>query len=167
MVQARPTLMLGLTGLPSTWRETQARITELRRILVRAGATPEWTYSVEVNPNRTGHHLHGLVSGAISEHLLAGAVSQVGLGQQFDLRSVVHTRGLGYGLKSACHSQAALAEFLQVNGGRLEHHSRRFFKDAAGRPCALDEAIAAARGRRGDPSPWVLVRENQPEVGAA
>jgi hypothetical protein len=77
----------------------------------------------------------------------------------------VKLAGVDYGLK-LIERQDALEVYLECNGGRLCHHSRRFFADENGQACGLGEGRKAWRRLvTTEPEEWVLI--HRPDLEAA
>jgi hypothetical protein len=118
------------------------------------GYTREHCYTVEPNREETGLHVHAWVRGdVVPEHVLNGICADIGIGKP-DVRRLDYDGPQFYGIKRA-QSDDTRADHLALNGGRLVHSSRRFFRDRVGNPCSMKVAI----GRRSpaSDSPWVLL----------
>ena len=75
-----------------------------------------------------------------------------GSGDGYGLKTVIGAR---YGLKTMAEAEDEVGTFLGINGGRLVHSTRGFFRDAEGQGVTLVEARELASQRSdGDPGPW-------------
>lgn len=155
--------LITLTRAGECWADAHSRMRRLAEALRRRGITPCWTYVVEAD--QSGLHVHVLHRGSVGDPgVLDGLASDAGFGLITDVRPVTDVRSAaGYILKAAIGDEQrvglALPEHLEMNGGRLLHHSRGFFRSAEGSPQTFTEAIRA-RGRAGGhqwgvaPSEW-------------
>jgi hypothetical protein len=146
-------------GDPNPWATAQRNIAVIRRNLGRLGVDPgEWVTHIEPNPKGTGFHAHIWQHGSrIPKQLLSEAADRAGTGWTRIERiratasaSRYGLKGLGYGLKGTTDSPA---EYLRVNGGRLTHQSRGFFR---GLPVREAERRAIEDRTGGDPQRWVI-----------
>jgi len=164
--------MVADAGDPEPWGTARYRMNKLREYAARDGYDfGEWCYSVEPNPRETGYHAHVWQHGpakvdkdaldAYSARAGAGwckveTVRHIGRAASYGLKSL---RGSGYSLKGTDDEPT---EFLRVNGGRLTHQSRGFFRSEAGATLAVRKAESAALvalfGER-EPGRWALVSE--------
>jgi hypothetical protein len=100
---------------------------------------------VEGNPRRTGNHLHMWVWGDyLLEPAVIDAALSAGMGREVDVRQAYlpdrqEVPALTYGMKAVLDrpkgtsSMPAQAEqYLTVNGQRLVHATRLFWRDGAG-----------------------------------
>jgi hypothetical protein len=160
-------------GDPDPWPTVRYRMNKLREHYGRlVGDLGEWCYSVEPNPRGTGYHAHAWQHGpgkvdaqALDECAArAGAgfckvetVHHAGQASQYGLKAL---RGSGYALKGTDDDADT---FLRVNGGRLTHQSRGFFRSEAGVRLpvrrAEELALSALFGER-EPGRWALVSED-------
>jgi hypothetical protein len=120
-----------------------------------AGYVFEYSLHVEWNPKETGYHGHVYQHGSyvdqgfLQERCLAHGFGYPDI-RKFVARGGPEVRyglklaGLNYGLKLA-ERQESLERFLEVNGYRLCHHSRGFFRNVAGEACGLTEGRRAWR----------------------
>jgi hypothetical protein len=164
--------MVAEPGDPDPWPTARGRMNRLREYAARAGLDfGEWCYSVEPNPRGTGYHAHVWQHGpakvdkdaldALSARAGAGwckveTVRHVGRASMYGLKAL---RGAGYSMKG---SDDDPGEFLRVNGSRLTHQSRGFFRSETGARLAVRQAESAAlRALFGDREPgrWALVTE--------
>jgi len=123
---------------------------------------------VEPNPSGDGgHHVHGLAWGAFpSVEAVRAAAVREGFGRWVGLRRIRDQDAAAmYGVKLAALSAAAyslkgvgqdLETFLQANGGRMVHASRRFWRDSGGASLPgvrVARRVAAQRVAEGDLCP--------------
>lgn len=126
-------------GDPDPLSTARTRIKRLRQALKRAGVpSGEWSWTLEVNPAGTGYHAHAVQHGSyISQPALQEACLRAGAGFPYintirGSASRTSRYGLkafgaaGYGLKGYRQSDNAF-EALDMNHGRLEHHTPGFF----------------------------------------
>lgn len=157
---------------PDPWPTARRRMNRLREFARREGFDfGEWCYSVEPNPRGTGYHAHVWQHGpakvdkdaldALSARAGAGwckveTVRDIGRAAQYGLKAL---RGAGYAMKGADDDPR---EFLRVNGNRLTHQSRGFFRSESGVTLAVRDAessaMSALMGER-EPGRWALVTE--------
>lgn len=156
------------------WMTARRRINRTREMYRRETGHDlgEWLTQVEKNPKGTGYHAHAWQHGSrkVDKDALDRAAQRAGAGwtNVQAVRSNVGASfyglkgvgGMGYGLKEA---QGDPAEHLRLNGGRLTHQSRGFFRSEDGSTLgvraaervALDKMSGGrARGR------WGLVTES-------
>lgn len=166
MALAAPQRMIRLSLVPHQFRRTQLVVASLQKWARRNYGTFEMAFHVEPNPKGTGNHIHAWQHGPskIPQDKLQEACERVGLGYP-DIRrwrdrggkTGYGLKGIGYGMK---HED--LEMFLSLNGGRLVHHSRGFFRDGAnGERLTLGEAKRRAMPEPEEPGPWVLKHESQ------
>ena len=159
-----------------TWELVQARMNRLRYDLRSDGTKVEWIWMVEANPRGTGHHAHFWQHGDfIPQDRLQRLCERRGMGipwigawkarkpQSGDpdaLQTVIYgMKGAAYGLKATA-TTSGLAEHLRLNGGRLEHHSRGFFREGdqqLSKADAIKRATELVHAEDG-PDHWVLKR---------
>lgn len=166
---ARPEREITLTLVGDSWPQIRDRMNNARSLLRREVGTVEFVYHVEENPAGTGHHVHAWQHGNyIPQKLLSATARRVGMGEVAHiskLRSVggasrYGLKGLTYGLKGVIAEQEG-EKYLGLNGKRLSHQSRSFFRSSEGGKLPVREAerlAAAAANSGGDQGPWVLIR---------
>jgi len=161
--------MVRLSLVRERWRETQWRLNELVRDVRGSGRRFEYCLHVEPNPAGTGHHAHMYQKGDyVPQAFLQDRCQAHGFGIP-DIRKFVRHGGpkvayglklvgLDYGLKLA-EREDSLDIYLRCNGGRLCHHSRRFFADETGTSCGVLAGRKAWRrlafGEQ-EPETWAL-----------
>lgn len=183
---AKPERAILLTQVGASWDEIRRNVNRLREYLTREGTPPgEWCYQVEPNPQGTGHHVHAWQHGKyLDQAKLSRASVRAGLGEvcyinrirsqvgasKYGLKGV---KAMGYGLKGAKasgvsadpgfpsqHGHAEGTDYLTLNGRRLTHSSRGFFRSVAGASLGVREAefqgLRALYGDR-DAGKWVPV----------
>jgi hypothetical protein len=157
---------LSLVG--DDWSTVRARMGRLRYDLRKALGKPfEWAWNVERNPKGTGHHVHFLTHGCyVPQRLLCRLADYNGMGHNTDIRQwraqsslaeAYGLKGLLYPMKSA--QGVELPDFLELNGKRLIHASRGFFR-FEGQRLALEDARrqwSTLRGGTAEPDPWGVV----------
>lgn len=154
MERAQPEQLVTLTRVGDDWQGIRRRVARVRYRVVRAtGESLDWAWTVEANPRGTGHHVHAAKRGRFLPHaVLAGACAREGAG--FPWLSPARDVGAPerYLTKYLAKGGLDWAAFLALNGSRLVHVSRGFWRDDAGDACTWREA------RRGDGT-WIRVRK--------
>jgi hypothetical protein len=159
-------------GDPDPWQTARYRINKTREYLKRWGEDPgPWGYHVERNPGQTGFHAHGVQHGPrkMNKDALDQAAFRAGAGLT-RVRKVQHVDGLAeYGLKGAALASYGLkgaaegVEYLRLNGGRLGHYSRGFFRSQDGETIAVRQAerlaMRAVYGEQ-EQAKWTLMTES-------
>jgi hypothetical protein len=148
---ARPQRELRLSlvadaGDPDPFQTARYRINKTREYLKRwKEPVGLWGWHVEPNPEGTGYHAHAVQHGPrkINKDALDQASFRAGAGLT-RVRKVQHVDGLAeYGLKGAALAAYGLkgategTEYLRLNGGRLGHYSRGFFRSQDGETIAV------------------------------
>jgi hypothetical protein len=154
--RSEPRRMFLITDLPLDWQKIRHVMNQIREALADAGIRGEWAYSVEPNPSGNGKaHVHGLHHGDfIPQKLFSqiakrnGAGSIVMIQEIRDLSSAarygVKAAGAAfYGVKASKETYGAFKAFLDVNGKRIEHHSRGFYRLPSGKVVTQAEAVRA------------------------
>jgi hypothetical protein len=146
----RPERMIRLSQFPENFSQTRSQVRDLRRRLVKQGYACEWAWVCERNPRGTGYHGHLMQHGdyipqAQLQDMTGGRIPYVE-----KLRG--GSSGAGYALKGAGGSRymlkgaggsEALREHLELNGGRIVHYSRGFFRSQSGDTLTGTEARKA------------------------
>lgn len=142
-------------GSLNPWQDARHAVNLTRRNLKRLGIDPgEWLYHVEPNPKRTGFHVHAWQHGPrLPKEALQEASHRAGAGwtrveaiRQVQNVGAYGLKGLGYGLKGLTDGATG---YLEVNGGRLTHQSRGYF-----RGLGVRDAEKAAMGE--SEGQWVI-----------
>lgn len=140
MALARPTHMYLLTLVGEDWRTIRANMTSFVRRVRRSVVEFQHAWHVEANPDGTGTHIHGWCWGTIpAQHVLREAAVLSGMGSYASIRpwrlDASDDPLIAYGMKSVTGPQLGRSseaqEFLALNGGRVMHASRGFYRDAA------------------------------------
>jgi hypothetical protein len=169
---ARPERGLLLTQVGDDWPTIQSRVHHLRKTLRRRGLESHEVFHVEPNPLGSGHHIHAWQWGdPLNDALLSDAAASAGMGTFAVVRPRRAPDGapLAYGLKVVIDGSPdgrTLPEntwqFLRLNGGRLGHATRSFWRDEHGRQLSgVREAYRAVARLRGGQGDWVLTAENR------
>ena len=162
---ARPRQWVTLTRVGDSWQAARRQVRRFRQQLQRLGVGGEFAYHVEPNPSGTGQHAHlwwwgDPLDAEIVRRASGGAYAAVG---EIWISNNYEIPTLEYGMKMVLWDRpdsprwlsVLLTEFLDVNGGRLVHQTRDYFRDATGTTVGIDEARRQAKGvRRGT---WELV----------
>lgn len=137
---ARPERALTITGLADSsmsdpWPRIRVQMKRLRDYAARAGSDlGDWVWHVEQNPNGTGFHAHIWQHGGMVDlDVLRAAALRAGAGNWLHASRIRSSagaaqyglKGLGYGMKGV---QSAADNYLRLNGGRLTHQTRDFFR---------------------------------------
>lgn len=128
-------------------------------------------YAVERNPAGTGHHAHLYQHGDfIPQARLQELCIREGMGQPHIKAWRSDSGAATYAMKAATYAQKGalgqdgLGEHLELNGGRILHVSRGFWRHGSGGGTiknqreAVRAALEALHGPRGDDQ-WVLMRK--------
>jgi len=162
LAMADPRRAVRVSGLPDCWEEVRRRINRLIQRIRRSGYAFEWAFHREVNPNNNGSHVHGWQCGDyIPQPLLQDSCDAVGLGlpdiRRFDAKGAPITYGMKMVLPPANtppeQAAADLRTYLDLNGNRLVHATRGFWRDEQGRVTTLRAAmqLVAQRHQRRRP----------------
>jgi hypothetical protein len=164
-----PQRFLRFSLVGSDFPVVQARINRVRYDLRALGLAWEDTWVVERNPKGTGFHAHLWQHGSyVRQDVLQEVTQRRGMGIPWiqawrapQGASVTYgLKSITYGLKGARGGSEGLTEHLTLNGGRLIHASRGFWRNGATgerltkRKCEQD--ALTARQTSGVPSPWIL-----------
>ncbi len=159
---AEPEHFVLLTDVGEAWPTIKVRLNRYRQALRKAGQLVQDAYHVEPNPNGTGHHVHQWAwGGQVDGSSVACAASSAGLGSFTSIKTAYTPSSgrLSYGLKTIiqggpeCGEMPAMAQrYLEVNGGRLVHATRGFWRDGAsgGRLAGVRAAAVVASQRHHD-----------------
>jgi hypothetical protein len=163
---ARPELFLTLTLVGDDWTTVHRRLRRWRQDLCRSHRFEQVAF-IQPNPGGTGTHAHLLTWGSsLTETAVAVAAERAGMGSRVEVSRVrdvhaVSRYGLHPLLKAPAPDNSPHAEslaYLDANGGRLLHASRRFWRDEQGHQIVggLRAASSAAMAASGL-GPWRLV----------
>ncbi len=172
---AAPTHFLTLTRTGPDFTAIRNTANRFRELCCRLGSPFEWFWVAEHNPRRTGTHVHAWLRppNGLDVEAMSSAASRAGVGPVLELDEArgplgpagAQLEGAGravYVLKEALTGHvggSALAAsqeaFLLLNGGRLGHNSRGFWRDRFGRRLhavreAEQEAGRMRRAQRSD-----------------
>lgn len=156
------------------WTVARRRVNRTREWLKRMDVNPgEWVTHVEPNPQGTGFHAHIWQHGSyIAKDALQEAGHHAGTGwtrvdrvRQTASAASYGLKGMAYGLKGVTGQQdASTLEYLRVNGGRLTHQSRAFFRGPKGETLPVRQAeFAALRANgsiTGGEGTWTIMTES-------
>jgi hypothetical protein len=158
MAYARPERRFELTQVGDDWQTVRARVKDFRYRIVEAGYVWDHSWMGEPNPRGTGHHVHGYQRGSyVPQDTISQVADRCGMGRVTYVKAMRGQQATGYGLKALTYGLkgATRAEshalHLELNGGRLSHHSRNFY----GMPVREAERQAVASRREG-PASWVV-----------
>jgi hypothetical protein len=160
---AAPQQAVRLSLVGQAWGDIHKRMTAFGRILRRAGRKVEYAFHVEANPERTGNHVHMWTWGdPLAEWAVMDAASRAQMGLEVDVQPCSIPPGepsrLWYGMKAVVERPAEVTElwpeaeaYLHLNGRRLHHATRNFWRDGPGgaRLDGVRPAITVARERAG------------------
>jgi len=166
---ARPERLVRFSLIGDTWAERRARFKRVRFNIRNAGFSWNDCYHVERNPRGTGYHAHLWQHGDyVPQRDLQRMCLREGMGYP-DIRQVQELgRSTSYGLKAALGygmkgvESSTGEQYLALNGGRLVHASRGFWRDGEGRAISgIRGAVRVARLEAyGEPEGrWLLQRE--------
>lgn len=160
---AQPQRALTITGLGQAhhddpWPTIRRQVNRVAELAKRLGSPlGEVVWHVERNPNGTGFHAHLWQHGPkVDTDVFREACERAGAGRWNHVSVIRHTgsvgqyglKGLGYGMKSL---DGAAADYLNINGGRLTHQTRHFF-----RGLGVRQAEVQALKNHEWTSPWIL-----------
>lgn len=157
---AGPERAILLTLVGDDWQTVRPRMYRLRYRIARAAGLCEWVWHVEPNPKGTGHHVHAWQHGAfVPQDVLSRLADEVGMGRFVRINrvrsrvgaSAYGLKGLTYGLKGVEADDEGTA-YLRVNGYRLTHQSRGYFRGLRVRDA---ERVASGIDEEAQ---WVLIR---------
>jgi hypothetical protein len=161
-----PERAVRLSKLTGEWQRDRRRINKTVERLRERGYKVEWAYHLEENPRETGFHAHAWQHGDyVPQDELQDVCRSAGLGIPFINRMRQRTGrsgGVSYGLKGVRYGMKSedLSGFLDLNGGRLVHATRNFWRDGVdGERLTLESARALVRTPGEDPGPWSLRAE--------
>lgn len=174
---AGPTHLLTLTQTGADFAEIHSKLKRFREHCRRLGMAFGWFWAAEGNPRGTGTHVHAWLrpAGHLDVESLAAVAQRAGLGSVLELAEArgpmgavgARLEGVGrasYVLKEALIAPSTTAHlteqqeaFLSLNGHRLGHNSRGFWRDRFGRRLnavreAEQEAGRLRRAQRSDTS---------------
>jgi hypothetical protein len=151
--------MFRFSLVPTSWTLARLKMTQVRERLADLGYRNEWAYSLEPNPSGEDlAHAHGVQHGPdkLPQELLQEICQAQGLGIPWIARikggdkvtsyGVKAAGAAFYGVKSAKEAQDHQEDykrFLDLNGGRISHHTRGFYRLPNGQKATQGEAIAA------------------------
>lgn len=166
---AEPTQALTLSLNSEEWQTIKTRFQAFGRRLRTQGLRAEYCYHVEPYRNG-GTHAHLFLHGDWVRDLdVRLACESAGFGYNgwsthWQIRADHYQRpSIDYGLKMILRLRpdnptelwAQAETYLDLNGGRLVHNTRGFWRDAHGQACTLREAIRATRAASS--GRWVFV----------
>lgn len=165
--------LLADPGEADPWPVARGRINRTREYYLRltGHSLGEMCFHVEMNPKQTGFHGHGWQHGSrrVDKEALDEACQKAGGGfaKVETVRSVAGAStyglkgvgGMSYGMKG---TEGDPAEYLRLNGGRLTHQTRGFFRSVDGstlRVRAAERAAMVAMFGKQEAGTWGLVTE--------
>lgn len=154
--------MVRFSKLPENHQDRRHAIKMVLRSIRRAGYEWEWAHHVERNPAGTGYHLHGFQHGDyVPQAELQDACERAGLGYPDIRKFTLRGETAAYGVKSVKYGMKSddLEDFLHLNGGRMVHATRAFWRQGSER-LTMHEAIERCRTPGEDQGPWVLAHAN-------
>ena len=162
---ARPDQQVLLTQVGEDWTTIRRRMNHFRRILKGLGVRSEDVYHVEPNPQGTGCHVHMWRWGdRLARSVVAEAAVRAGMGSFADVQPRRQPSGspLTYGLKTILNEPSegmtlspGAQRYLDLNGNRLCHASRNFWRDETGGPLPGVRAAAKQANHATTPGKWV------------
>jgi hypothetical protein len=135
---AEPSGFMTITGLPTEWKSIQKKLACLFRKLRRTTTGFSWCYYIEYNESKKMAHAHAFTHGPWMHNGTLSEYSQnIGLGH-VDYRTVQEgsfpyfypTKLLRLdNYSSSKTARSGINAYLDLNGGRIHHNSRDFFRD--------------------------------------
>ncbi len=170
---AQPEREITLTQVGRDWKTVLHTVNKLFELVRREGIHTQQDFHVEVDPNGQGqHHCHAWQKGdPIPKRVLTDLAVRAGAGKITHISRIRDTQqASNYGLKGLQAARYGLkgtisdpAVYLAANGGRLSHHSRRFYLSESGESIGVRQAerlgMAALHGAENGEHSWTLVRE--------
>lgn len=169
---ATPERFIRYSLVGDDWQTIRKRYKVLSDRIRSRGYTSESCYFVEPYESGAGNHIHAFQHGDyIPQHELVELATSVGFAPNTDIRrwqtygsrSTRYTmkNATGYGMKTLRAATEAAETYLALNGQRLHHHTRGFFRHPDGRHIGnVKEAVKAARrASRTSVGEWVIERE--------
>lgn len=154
----RPTRMVRLSQVHQSWQGVRSEIRDLRRRIRKYGYDWADMFIVEQNPKQTGFHAHMLQHGDYvpQDHLqqmCGGRIPYIARMRSGSATGYTFkgTGGMSYSFKGAASAEG-LAQHLELNGGRLAHWSRNFFRNENG------ESMSKTAARKLLVSDWLESR---------
>lgn len=153
---ARPQQMSRLSLVGGSWEETHRRVNRVFELIRKGGRAIKVAWHVEANPRGTGAHVHCWSHGdPLTERDLRRCAVRAGMGHEVHVQRAYvpagHPPQLIYGMKAVLEGPldptrlSPTAElFLDLNGRRLVHQSRGFYRDHRGGPIGVRQAAALA-----------------------
>lgn len=160
---AEPDQLVRLSLVGDDWTTIRGRVNRYRQHLRAQGLAVQDTYHVEANPRGTGNHLHMWIWGdLLLEPTVRNAALSAGMGREVDVRAAYLPEqgvpALTYGMKAVLDrprhtsSMPVQAEhYLELNGQRLLHSTRSFWRDAATGETLAGVRAAAVAARKRNP----------------
>lgn len=170
---ARPERVVTLTQAPggrTGWQANRRALNRLTEYLRRRGYRFQWAGAVEQGKGGMVHWQLVQHGQFVPQRELSTVAVLAGFGPVADIQQVrSRTSSARYPLKALAAAAYTvkgaemLAEHRELNGGRLFHTSRAFWRDDQGRPVASKReavklALRAAYGQQ--TGSWVVVRES-------
>ena len=166
IAMSRPERFILLTKVGDDWPTIKKKINLLNEKVRRRGLRHEYAYQVEPNPSSGGCHVHMWQHGDLIEQaLLSELADRVGMGVvvnviDVSVEPVVGTYGLNEVFVEGVDEELSgrARRFLELNGNRLGHSSRAFWRDRHGAAVTGSaEAIRAALSRSTDRGQWMII----------
>lgn len=163
----RPERFVTLTLVGNEWPTIRNRVKRFVFEARAAGMELELWWTVEVNPKGTGHHVHALQHGRYMDlQALRGCARRAGLGWRWlkpeRIRNVEDAAG--YALKAATYVSKETAVSLAMNGGRVGHTTRGYWREPGGKRAAIARAVDEFVSGEGGKT-WVI--ESEPWVDSS
>jgi hypothetical protein len=167
---AEPTQLVTITQLGTDWPTIHTSMRKFTNRLRRIGTSGHWAYHVEPFQSGANTHAHLWWRGTdLWPEEIAHGTRAAGIGWHHDIRPThvaleqYRVPTLEYGLKMILRDRPdnpttlwpTAEQYLALNGGRLVHTSRGFWRDRHGTPTTLAKAQVSARAHR--PHQWSAV----------
>jgi hypothetical protein len=157
VAMAEPRWSIHITKVGHQWATVQRHVNRIVEYVRRPGNSLVMAWFVEHDPHGEDHHVHGYGrADDIGYETWQATAKAVGTGSIHIQKRRSDTREpVLYGLKTVLRgTDDDVREFLDLNGGRLVHASRGFWRDRRARPTTLRIAMKEAAQRL--PGHWVL-----------
>jgi hypothetical protein len=174
LAMAAPDQWVTLTGLANVWGTVRASINAWRRRLIADGSVGGFAYNVEPNPAGRGSHAHVWWRGSPLDAAHVGnAAERSGMGRHaacgpaFAATHEYERPTIEYGLKMVLRERPesptslwpSASQYLAINGDRLVHATRGFWRDAGGAPLSGIREARRVAHQAGEPGVWRFVAD--------
>ncbi len=150
VAEAEPRRFVLFTLVGNDWQTIRARMGRVFYDLRAEGLRSEWAWFVHENPKGTGHHVHALQHGDyLPLKTLRRVADRRGMGRRVVPEEIRGAQdAAGYAARSAAgYSARESAAALPLNGNRVGHWSRGYWRAPGGKRAAERRMLAKWRER--------------------